>query len=168
MRKQSILIFSNYGPGAEICVFFPMTMLRTPPPEVQKTQWPYLGSWAKNQKIKDTFFSSTFKVWKSKVSIFFKFMVQGRIYWHFVHLTIPQVYYLPPLILIDILMQTQWQVIDTVIFSNAINCEDLNTNAQKLELIIHSFTLFTVSIISPRHWNSFKIRVKLISSLSFY
>ena len=36
-----------------------------------------------NPKNKDTFFSSTFKVWESKVSLDFKFMVQGPRYWHF-------------------------------------------------------------------------------------
>ena len=55
-------IFSIYGPGAEIFAFFPLTMARTPPPEVQKTQSPYFRSWATNQKTKDNFFSSTFKV----------------------------------------------------------------------------------------------------------
>ena len=70
LRKQSILIFLIYGSGSEILGFFPVTMVRPPPPEVQKTQWPYFGSWAPNQKTKDTFFSSIFKVWESKVSFF--------------------------------------------------------------------------------------------------
>ena len=83
LRKQSILIFLIYGPGAEILGFFPVTMARTPPPEAQKTQWPFLGSWATNQKTNDTFFSSTFKVWESKVSLVFRFMAQGPRYWPF-------------------------------------------------------------------------------------
>ena len=88
MRKQSILIFLIYGSGADILAFFPMTMERTPPPEVQKIKWPYFGSWATNEKNKDTFFSSTFKVWESKVSLVFLLMAQGPRYWHFLPLTI--------------------------------------------------------------------------------
>merc|ERR1712240_939824 len=81
LRKQSILIFLIYGSGSEILAVFPVTMARPPPPEVQKTQWPYFGSWATNQKTKDTFFSSTFKVRENKVSLFFHFMAQGPRYW---------------------------------------------------------------------------------------
>ena len=66
-----------------ILAFFPVTMSCPPPPEVQKTQWPYFGSWATNKKTKDTFFSSTLKVWESKVSLFFWYMAQGLRYWHF-------------------------------------------------------------------------------------
>ena len=51
--------------------------------KLQKIKWPYLGSWATNQKTKDTFFSSTFKVRESKVSLVFEFMAQGPRYWHF-------------------------------------------------------------------------------------
>ena len=85
-QPQLVLI---YGQGAEILAFFPMTMARTPPPEVQKTQWSYFGSWPTNQKTKDTFFSSTFKVSESKVSLFFLFMALGPRYWDFFRLTIP-------------------------------------------------------------------------------
>ena len=60
-----------------------LMMARTPPPEAQKTQWPYFSSLATNRKTKDTFFSSTFKVWESKVSLVFSFMAQGPRYWHF-------------------------------------------------------------------------------------
>ena len=38
---------------------------------VKLQKYQYLGSWATNQKTKDTFFSSTFKVWESKVSLVF-------------------------------------------------------------------------------------------------
>ena len=34
-------------------------------------------------KTKDTFLSSTLKVWESKVSLFFWYMAQGLRYWHF-------------------------------------------------------------------------------------
>ena len=44
---------------------------------LQKMKWPYLGSWAVNKKNKDTFFSSTFKVWESKVCLVFFIHGQG-------------------------------------------------------------------------------------------
>ena len=58
-------------------------MVRTSHPELPKMKWPYLSSWVTNKKNKDTFFCSTFKVWESKVSLFFQFMVQGPRYWAF-------------------------------------------------------------------------------------
>ena len=51
-------------------------------------QWLYLGSEAFNKKTKDTFFSSTLKVWESKVSFVFVFMAQVPRYLHFLPLTI--------------------------------------------------------------------------------
>ena len=79
---QSVLSFWIYGPGAEILAFshLTMTISRTLLPKLQKIKWPYLGSWATNKKTKDTFFSSTFKDWESKVSLVFQFMAQGPRY----------------------------------------------------------------------------------------
>ena len=74
-------IFFIYGPGAKILAFSNLTISRTSLPKLQKIKWPYLGSWATNQKTKDTFFSSTFKVRENKVSLFFHFMAQGPRYW---------------------------------------------------------------------------------------
>ena len=45
-------------------------------------KWPYLGSWATNKKTKVTFFSSTFKVWESKVSLLFWFVAKEPRYCH--------------------------------------------------------------------------------------
>ena len=80
MRKQSILSFFIYGPGAKILAFSHLTISHTLLPKLQKIKWPYLGSWATDQKTNDTFFSSTFKVWESKVSLVFQFMAQGPRY----------------------------------------------------------------------------------------
>ena len=57
-------------------------------------KWPYLGSWAKNKKNKDTFFSSTFKVCLISV-----LMAQRPRYWHFlpltmVHTSLPELQYI--------------------------------------------------------------------------
>ena len=45
--------------------------------------WPYLGSKPINEKNKDTFFSSIFKVWESKVSLVLWFVAHEPSYWHF-------------------------------------------------------------------------------------
>ena len=82
-EKAKYPYFFNLLPrGRDIGLFF-LTIAHAPPPEAQKTQCPYFRSWATNQKTKDTFFSSTFKVWESKVSLFFQFMAQGPRYWPF-------------------------------------------------------------------------------------
>ena len=69
--KKVFLFFSFMAHGARYRHFVHLTIPRTSLPKFQKIKWPYLGSWATNQKTKDTFFSSTFKVWESKVSLFF-------------------------------------------------------------------------------------------------
>ena len=63
--------------------FLPLTIARTLHQDLQKKKWSYLGSWALNKKTKDTFFSSTFKVGESKLSLDFWFMAQGPRYCHF-------------------------------------------------------------------------------------
>ena len=50
---------------------------------VKWTKCQNLGSWAINKKTKDPFVFSTLKVWESKVSLFFWYMVQGLRYWQF-------------------------------------------------------------------------------------
>ena len=80
--------FFIYGSGADILAFIPVTMERNPPSEVRMIKWPYFGFWATNEKYKDTFFSSTFKVWESKVSLVILLMAQGPRYWHFLPLMI--------------------------------------------------------------------------------
>ena len=53
--------------------FLPLTIIRTPLPELQKMKWPYLGSWTTNKKSKDTLLSQTLKVEEKKVSLVFHF-----------------------------------------------------------------------------------------------
>ena len=64
-RVSGVLGCVKFPKSAQIFTsrtFLPLTMVRTPLPELQKMKWPYLVSWAKNKKNKATFFSSTFKV----------------------------------------------------------------------------------------------------------
>ena len=77
-EKAKYPYFFIYGQGAKILALFLVTVARTPPPEDQKTQWLWFGYWATNQKTKDTFFSSSLKVWESKVSLFFNLWPRGR------------------------------------------------------------------------------------------
>ena len=51
-------------------------------------KWPYLSSWAKNNKTKVTLLSQTLKVEEFKVSLFFLFLAQEPRYWQFLPLTI--------------------------------------------------------------------------------
>ena len=81
------LFLSFIAQGPRYWQFLPLTMVRTSLPELQKIKWPYLVSWAKNKKSKATFFSSTLKVWESKVCLFLSFIAQGTRYWHFLPLT---------------------------------------------------------------------------------
>ena len=68
--------------------FLPLTIARTLHQNLQKKKWSYVGSWALNQKTKDTFYSSTFKVSESRVSLVFLLLVQEPRYWQFFPLTI--------------------------------------------------------------------------------
>ena len=45
-------------------------------------KWPYLGSWATNQKSKDTLLSQTLKVEEKKVTLVFLFVAQEPRYGH--------------------------------------------------------------------------------------
>ena len=58
----------------DIGIYSPLMMVHTSLLDLQKMKWPYLGSWATNQKNKVTFFSSTFKVSESKVPSVFSFL----------------------------------------------------------------------------------------------
>ena len=77
-----------YSPGAKISAFSVLDDGSSSTSWLQKMKWQYLGSWAINQKNKDTLFSSTFKVWESKVPLIFWFMAQGPKYWHFINLQV--------------------------------------------------------------------------------
>ena len=70
--------------------FLPLTIARTLHQDLQKKKWPYLRSWATNQKTKVTFFYSTFIVWEIKVSLLFWFVAQKPRYGQFLPLTIDQ------------------------------------------------------------------------------
>ena len=80
------LVFLFIAQGPWYWHFLPLTMVHTSLLELQEIKWPYIGSWASNQKNKDTFFSSTFKVWESKVSLVLWFVAQEPRYWHFLPL----------------------------------------------------------------------------------
>ena len=47
------------------------------------SKWPYLSHMASKKKSEGTFFSSTFKVEEKKVPLFFRFVVSGMRYRHF-------------------------------------------------------------------------------------
>ena len=70
-EKKVSLVFWCMAQEPRYWYFAHLTIPRTSLPKVQKTQWPYFGSWATNQKTKDTFFFSTLKVWDSKVFLVF-------------------------------------------------------------------------------------------------
>ena len=70
-EKKVSLVFWFVAQEPRYWHFCNLPISRTSLPMFQKIKWPYLGSWATNKKTKDTFFSSTFKVWESKVSLFF-------------------------------------------------------------------------------------------------
>ena len=83
LESKVCLFLSFIAQGPRYWHFLPLTMVRTPLPELQKIKWPYLVSWAKNQKSKATFFSSTFKVWEGKVPLVLWFVGQELRYRHF-------------------------------------------------------------------------------------
>ena len=70
-EKKVSLVFLFVAQGERHGHFSHLTIPHSSIPKFQKIIWPYLGSWATNQKTKDTFFPSTFKVWESKISSFF-------------------------------------------------------------------------------------------------
>ena len=46
-------------------------------------KWPYLGTGAKNEENKPTFFSQTFEVGEKKVGLFYSFLAPVPRYGHF-------------------------------------------------------------------------------------
>ena len=90
MEKAKYPYFFIFGPEAEIWAICSSDDRSNLAPELQKKKWPYLASWATNRKTKDTFFSSTFEVGESKVSLLFLFVAQKPRYGQFLPLTIDQ------------------------------------------------------------------------------